>query len=147
MGLVGTDPFAPPSESAVRRWRVIAVVSVLFVLALVLQGVMQWAALDAESDRTGQEISAGEFWWTYLAGVFTAWQAALLVVLVGSLVLGWILTHGNPEHAPEIERLQTEIERLEARVITLAQAPRTDGQPIGGPRQRSRLPWRRTDDE
>lgn len=143
MGAAGTDPFAPPPRSVVRRWSVIGTLTVLFVVAVVLQGVAQMQALEDEAARTGTEVSTGESWWTFLGNLFTAWQAALLVVLIGSLVVGWVLTHGDPDHAPEIERLKTEIERLEARVETLAEAPRADGLPLGGVPPRSRLPWRR----
>ena len=143
MGVAGANPYAPPRQSTVRRWGVVITVAVLFVVSLVLQGVAQMQALDEEAARTGTDVSGEEAWWTFLGAVFTAWQAAFLVVLVGSLVVGWVLTHGDPDHAPEIERLQTEIERLEARVETLAEAPRADGVPLGGPPPRTRLPWRR----
>lgn len=143
MGVAGADPYAPPVSSTVRRWGVVIVVGLLFVVSLVLQGVAQMQALDAEAERTGTDVSAAESWWTFLGAVFTAWQAAFLVVIVGTLVVGWVLTHGNADHAPEIERLQTEIERLEARVETLAEAPRGDGLPLGGVPTRNRLPWRR----
>jgi hypothetical protein len=143
MGVAGVDPYAPPKASAARRWGVIGVLAVLFAVSVVLQGVAQVQALDAEAERTGTEVTSGEAWWTFLGSLFTAWQAAFLVVIVGSLVVGWVLTHGDPDHAPEIERLHTEIERLEARVETLAEAPRADGLPLGGVVERKRLPWRR----
>jgi hypothetical protein len=143
MGVAGADPYAPPPSSTVRRWGVVLVVGLLFVVSLVLQGVAQMQALDEEAARTGTDVGTAESWWTFLGAVFTAWQAAFLVVIVGTLVVGWVLTHGNPDHAPEIERLQTEIERLEARVETLAEAPRGDGLPLGGAPPRTRLPWRR----
>ena len=109
-----------------RSYNLSIVLSVLFAVSWLLQGVAQWFEMANEAQAHGETSTLAEFIPAFLSATFENWQSEFLQLFTMVVLTAYLIHKGSHESKDADEKVERALSRIEQRLERLEQA---QGQP------------------